>query len=144
MKFFNVITKSKQFEIDEIVMNMSSAEVGIIERLYKSTLMVEYTNDLGNESMFLITDSIYLSKLEELYNRYSIEFKVIDLTKKVLFDYSFKINYRNEYKATVEKEIIELIKKYKTDWTTKDDVLDKILERGIDSLTDFDLDVLNN
>lgn len=144
MKFFNVITKSKQFEIDEIVMNMSSAEVGIIERLYKSTLMVEYTNDLGNESMFLITDSVYLSKLEELYNRYSIEFKVIDLTKKVLFDYSFKINYRNEYKVTVEKEIIELIKKYKTDWTTKDDVLDKILERGIDSLTDFDLDVLNN
>lgn len=144
MKFFNVITKSKQFEIDEIVMNMSSAEVGIIESLYKSTLMVEYTNDLGNESMFLITDSVYLSKLEELYNRYSIEFKVIDLTKKVLFDYSFKINYRNEYKATVEKEIIELIKKYKTDWTTKDDVLDKILERGIDSLTDFDLDVLNN
>ena len=39
---------------------------------------------------------------------------------------------------------LNLIKKYKSEWTTKDDVLDKIIEKGIDSLTDFDLDILNN
>ena len=46
MKFYNIITNSKQFEIDEIIMNMSNTEVEVIDRLYKLISMVEYTNDL--------------------------------------------------------------------------------------------------
>jgi hypothetical protein len=144
MKFYNIITNSKQFEIDEIIMNMSNTEVEVIDKLYKLISMVEYTNDLGNESMFMISDLFYLSELEYVFNKYSIQFEVVDLTKEVIFDYSFKIKFKNEFKRSVENDILNLIKEYKSDWTTKDDVIDKIIERGIDSLTDFDLDILNN
>jgi len=144
MKFYNIITNSKQFEIDEIIMNMSNTEVEVIDKLYKLISMVEYTNDLGNESMFIISDKYYLLELESVFNKYSIQFRILDLTKEVLFDYSFKIKFKNEFKRSVENDILNLIKEYKSDWTTKDDVLDKIIERGIDSLTDFDLDILNN
>lgn len=144
MKFYNIITNSKQFEIDEIIMNMSNTEVEVIEKLYKLISMVEYTNDLGNECMFIISDKYYLLELESLFNKYSIQFRILDLTKEVLFDYSFKTKFKNEFKRSVENDILNLIKKYKSEWTTKDDILDKIIEKGIDSLTDFDLDILNN
>jgi hypothetical protein len=144
MKFYNIVTSSKQFEINEIIMNMSNTEVDCIQSLYNSISIVEYTNELGNECMFSILDDYYLNKLSEFLKKYSLNFKVFDLTNDVIFDYNFKTNFKNEFGRTIEDDILNLIKKFKKNFISKDDILDKILERGIDSLTDFDLDILNS
>jgi hypothetical protein len=144
MKFYNIVTSSKQFEINEIIMNMSNTEVDCIQSLYNSISIVEYTNELGNECMFSILDDYYLNKLSEFLEKYSLNFKVFDLTNDVIFDYNFKTNFKNEFGRTIEDDILNLIKKFKKNFISKDDILDKILERGIDSLTDFDLDILNS
>ena len=68
---------------------------------------------------------------------------MIDITYDILFDNSIKTNYKNQYQKNVRIDIFNLAKKYKEDWTTSDIVLDKILEKGINSLTDFDYSVLN-
>jgi hypothetical protein len=144
MKFYNIVTSSKQFEINEIIMNMSNTEVDCIQSLYNSISIVEYTNELGNECMFSILDDYHLNKLSEFLEKYSLNFKVFDLTNDVIFDYNFKTNFKNEFGRTIEDDILNLIKKFKKKFISKDDILDKILERGIDSLTDFDLDILNS
>jgi hypothetical protein len=94
--------------------------------------------------MFAILDDFLLNKIIKLYKNYNLSFEVFDLTNDVKFDNTFKTNFKNEYGLSVRSKINSLIKEYKSSWTTKDDILDKILEKGIKSLTDFDLDVLNS
>ena len=144
MKFYNVTTTNKQFEIDEIIMNMSDSEVESIQKLYDSISMVEYTNDSGHECMFVIIDEFYLSRLKGFLDKYSLSFKAFDLTKEVIFDEYFKIKFKNQFGKLMEDGIIKLIDEFKKNWISKDDILDKVLEKGIDSLTDLDLDILNS
>jgi hypothetical protein len=106
--------------------------------------MVEYTNEDGFECMFSILDDSLIEKMSELYQKYSLKFTIIDLTNDVIFDNPFKIKYKNEKGKSVVKDVLNLIKEYKKNWITKDDILDKIIDKGIDSLTKFDLSVLKS
>ena len=143
MRFYNLITESTQDDLDRILMKMSMPEIEYIEKLYKNFKSVEYTDKTVMECMYIITDYNVKEKLEKLYNSHNIKFKMIDITYDILFDNSIKTNYKNQYQKNVRIDIFNLAKKYKEDWTTSDIVLDKILEKGINSLTDFDYSVLN-
>ena len=144
MKIYNIKTKNTQDEIDKIIMKMSVPELDFITNLYSKISMVEYTDEIGFECMFVILDDYYLSKIKDCYKSYNLIFEVFDITKIVVFDENIKIRYKNYFGQSRQLEIASLFKKYKNNWITKDDVLDKILEKGINSLTDFDLDVLNS
>ncbi len=144
MKIYNIKTKNTQDEIDKIIVKMSVPELDYITNLYSKISMVEYTDEVGFECMFAILDDYYLSKIKDCYNSYNLIFEVFDITKVVVFDEHIKIRYKNYFGQSRQLEIASLFKKYKKNWVTKDDILDKILEKGIDSLTDFDLDVLDS
>ena len=144
MKFYNIITTHKQSFIISKIKDMSDFEVENIQNIYKKFSMVEYTNESGHECMFAIIDDFLLEKISKIYTSYDLEFQIIDMTKHVKFDINFRTSYKNEYGLSVKRKILSLIKEYKQNWTDKDDILDKILEKGIDSLTDFDLDILNS
>ena len=144
MKFYNIITTHKQSFIISKIKDMSDFEVENIQNIYKKFSMVEYTNESGHECMFAIIDDFLLEKISKIYTSYNLEFQIIDMTKHVKFDINFRTSYKNEYGLSVKRKILSLIKEYKQNWTDKDDILDKILEKGIDSLTDFDLDILNS
>ena len=144
MRFYNLITESTQDDLDRILMKMSMPEIEYIEKLYKNFKSVEYTDKTGMECMYIITDDNVKEKLEKLYNSHNIKFKMIDITHDIFFDNSIKTNYKNQYQKNVRIDIFNLAKKYKEDWTTSDIVLDKILEKGINSLTEFDYSVLYN
>jgi len=144
MKFFNIVTTHKQTYIDDLIKNMSSSETDHIINLYRKISMVEYTNESGHECMYALLDKHLIEKLDQLYKKYAIKFEVIDITKDVIFDNFVKIKYKDCNNREVQNEIIQLIKEFKSNWVTKDDILDKILEKGIDSLTDFDLNVLDS
>lgn len=142
MKFINVVTRSSQFEIDEILLNMSDTDILEIEKIYSSFDFVEYTNTSGNECMFCIVDDYELTQLSNCYKKHNITFKTVDLTRDVFFDNQFKTNYKNQYGFYVSQRVSDLIIRFKKSETTSDIILDKILEKGIDSLTDFDHSVL--
>ena len=144
MKIYNIKTKSTQYEIDKIIMRISKSELDYINNLYSKIPMVEYTDEVGFECMFVILDDYYLSKIKDCYESYNLIFEVVDITKIVVFDENIKIRYKNHFGESRQLEIASLFKKYKKYWVTKDDILDKILEKGIDSLTDFDLDILDS
>lgn len=67
---------------------------------------------------------------------------VIDISKDVLFDNEIKSDYLSKTGVSLEKDIKDLILSYKLQATDCDVVLDKIIEKGIDSLTDFDKNYL--
>lgn len=144
MRFYNIITTHKQSFIISKIKDMSDFEVENIQNIYKKFSMVEYTNESGHECMFAIIDDFLLEKISKIYTSYDLEFQIIDMTKHVKFDINFRTSYKNEYGLSVKRKILSLIKEYRQNWTDKDDILDKILEKGIDSLTDFDLDILKS
>ena len=106
--------------------------------------MVEYTDEDGYECMYAILDNFYLIKISELFDKYSIDYKFTDITKSIVLNEPIRTRYKNNYGESVNGKIKELINKYKYNWITKDDILDKILEKGIDSLTIFDLNILKS
>lgn len=144
MRFYKITTTKHQKQIDEIIMSMSSTEVDYVSTLYNKISMVEFTDEKEYECMFAILDKYLLNKISELYLKYSIDHKIFDLTKDIIFDNNLKLSYKNYRNQPVKNEVLKLIKLFKKDWTTKDDVLDKILEKGINSLSDFDLEILNS
>jgi hypothetical protein len=144
MKFYKLTSPHNQDEINEIIMSMSSAEVDYITSIYAIISMVEYTDENGNECMFAILDDFLISKISSVYNKYSLKFKIYDLTKEIIFDNKIKINYKNQYNKSVKNRISDLINEFKMNWITKDDILDKILEKGITSLNDFDYKILKS
>jgi hypothetical protein len=64
--------------------------------------------------------------------------EIVDLSKDALFDNEIKNDFTSENGNSLHKEINDLIMSYKLQVTDCDVVLDKIIEKGIDSLTDFD------
>lgn len=144
MRFYRVTTPHSQDEIDNIIMSMSQAEVDYVISLYGKISMVEYTDEMGHECMYAILDDFLSSKIHELYQKYSIRFNLTDLTKDIIFDNKIKMNYRDQKKKSVKSQISNLIDEFKMNWVTKDDILDKIIEKGIDSLTKIDLEILKS
>jgi hypothetical protein len=123
---------------------MTGAELDHIVSLYGKISMVEYTDDIGNECMYAILDNYLVDKLSDIYDKYHLKFDVIDLTIDVIMDNKIKTNFKDYNNQSVKKEIVKLIDEFKSNWITKDDILDKIIEKGIDSLTNFDLNVLKS
>lgn len=144
MRFYQVTTIHTQEDINKMIKKMSNPELEYIQDLYKKISMVEYTDDNNFECMFAIIDDYFVEKITNLYQKYKMKFDINDITQDIILDNHFRIRYENCYGRSVQLDILKLIKEFKNNWISKDDILDKILEKGIESLTDFDLDVLNS
>jgi hypothetical protein len=142
MKFFKVTTTHTQPEIDEIIMSMSGPEVDHVIKIYSQVSMVEYTDENGLECMYAILNDQYVNILADLYSKYGIKFSIHDLSKDVILDNKIPNKFKNYKMKSVKKEITDLINEYKLNWVSKDDILDKILEKGISSLTKIDYEIL--
>lgn len=144
MKFINILTEANQEYLNEIIDKMSISEIEYIESLYSKFSAIEYIDDNDNECMFAILDDNLLVNISNLYKKYGIKFKVIDLSTDIFFDNHFDVLFENNIGQDVSKTILKLILNFKEDFITKDIVLDKILSKGISSLTDFDKNILDN
>jgi len=144
MKFINILTESKQDYLNDIVEKMSISEVEYIESLYSKFDAIEYIDDEDNECMFAILNDNILSSVLSLYKKYGVNFKVIDLSLDIFYDNHFDVLFENNMGQDMSHQILKLILKFKEDFITKDIILDKILSKGISSLTEFDKEILDN
>lgn len=144
MKFIQIITPHNQDEMNDIIMSMSSSETDYVLNLYSKISMVEYTDQNGCECMFAILNDLLIEKVGDLYKKYSIKFQINDLTKDVISDNLFNTKYKNYLERPTHKQTQKLIKEFKLNWVTKDDILDKIIEKGIDSLSKLDFQILKS
>ena len=144
MKFINILTEANQDYLNEIIDKMSISEIEYTESLYSKFSAIEYIDDNDNECMFAILDDKLLAEISNLYKNYGIKFKVVDLSTDIFFDNHFDVLFENNIGQDMSNIILKLILNFKEDFTTKDIVLDKILSKGISSLTKFDKKVLDN
>lgn len=143
MRFYNIKSDKTQDEIDIKIMKMSLSELRYIEEIYDQFDCVEYSDITGFECMFAILDDHLLKKVSSIYDNFGIQYKIIDISNDIFMGNKVKTRFKNQFGKNVSDDILDIITKFKEDWTTTDIVLDKILEKGIESLTEFDYSVLN-
>ena len=115
----------------EVIFNMSK---------YFDYLDFTYTKD--KSGFFAIMVDSYRERIEDFLQKNSINYNYKDISKDILFDNPVDSNYTDDDGEDISEKVKDLFLKYKKNHTTQDDVLDKILEKGVDSLTDFDKNIL--
>jgi hypothetical protein len=88
--------------------------------------------------MICAVDDWCFNKISEFYQTCDIKFTSTDLTNDAFMDNHIKTSYFNDRGDSISKDIQDFIKTFKSNYTNVDVVLDKILEKGVDSLNEFD------
>ena len=93
----------------------------------------------GKQVSYIVVDKRQFDNFKYVVS--ALDSKILqieDLTKSVLFDDSIDSDFNDESGKSVKDEIQKLIIRFKNIATDCDVVLDKLLEKGMDSLTEFD------
>ena len=85
---------------------------------------------------------ILIEKELKIFYKKTINYNYKDISKDIFFDNPVDSSYTDDDGEDISEKVKDLFLKYKKNHTTQDDVLDKILEKGVDSLTDFDKNIL--
>jgi urate oxidase len=93
-----------------------------------------FTND---ENLFIRLLDYKVKSVLDVFSKHGFEFKVFDVTSKVISG-----DIQKMY-PEVQDLTPYMFDDFRLENTTQDDVLDKILEKGIDSLDDLDKRILS-
>lgn len=142
MKLIRVKTKFTNQELGSLFKNVSIEELEVIVNMskYFDFVDVNYTDEKAG--FFAIMADSYRQRIEDFFQKNLIDYKADDLSKDAYFDNLIETRFTNDNNEDISDRLKELISIFKKNNTTTDDVLDKIIEKGIDSLTDFDKTIL--
>jgi len=138
IKFKTEITNDVLFSKFQEV-PMSELEFILNFSKYFDHVDINFENKTG---LFGIMADCYVEKLENFFQKYSIPYTVRDMSKDAFFDNVIDFSYQDSSGNDITNELKTFVYNFKKNYITLDDVLDKILEKGINSLTDFDKNVL--
>lgn len=91
-------------------------------------------SETENETLFILSDDEIINKLRHIFMGYGMLVSFKYATKDFLFQKNLPEIFKDEYSEVLSYFLFCNL--------TKDDVLDKILDMGIDSLTKYDHQVL--
>lgn len=99
----------------------------------------EYTyayigSDTGNETLFILSDDEDINKFHNIFVEYGMLVSFEYATKDFLFQKNLPDIFKDEFS--------EVLSYFLYCNLSKDDVLDKILDMGMDSLTNYDYQAL--
>lgn len=149
-KIFRILSTHTSDETERGLKNITLYEYEFMVNLFNDLDCIDFKFDGKRynpkgyiEVLFTRFDDEKLDKFLEidrkLHEDSSGWTKVEDITKQVLYT----IHDTSMY-GLFEKDILEMFHRYKTDYITKDDILDKIWEYGISSITENDKNILND
>lgn len=139
MKFVNIVTLHTSNSLELISNELSEVLVDELKSLYQTFEHLEYTLENGHVGMFAVIDEHTLTKLVTEYIKCGINFSVTDITKETLFG-----NIPIILGFEKQSELNQLIRDFISDNLSLDIVLEKINEKGEDSLSYFDKLVLKS
>jgi hypothetical protein len=141
MKLIKLKTKLTSSELLSVFENVSIEELEVILNMSKYFDYIDVDYSDRKSGFFAIMADSYKQRVEDFFQKHSIGYKFDDLSKDAYFDNPIETGFTNENEE-ISNQLKELVSKFKKNHTTIDDVLDKIIEKGIDSLTDFDKSIL--
>lgn len=118
------------------------SEIEFILNLSKYFEHIDINCKENKSGLFGIMADSYKERLETFFRKYSIPYTVCDISKDALFDNPIDFSYQDNLGNDISNELKTFVFNFKKNYITQDDVLDKILEKGMDSLTDFDKNIL--
>ena len=144
MRFYRLTSDKTHEEIEEILSSLSPVEFEYLHLVYKSFDCIEYNDKFNYCGMYAILDDKLKATLEKIYSDLSIKYKFEDLTKEALWSDHIETNFTDYIGDPISDIISMFIETYYLEWITVDIILDKISERGMNSLTSEDFRVLDN
>jgi len=144
MKLIKVTTKHTQSEIENIVSTASPVQLQILEKIYSKFEYVEFLDENEMVSMFCVIDQHTIKDLVENFINFSIDFRFEDLTKDVFLCNDIKTNFIDENGTDMTNIIDELVTNFYKDNIEVNDILDKILVKGVTSINEIDRLILEN
>ena len=96
----------------------------------------KYLGFTNGEDLFIRLVYFKVQKVLDVFTKNGFEFEVTDVTSDVISG-----DIQKKF-PEVEKLTPYMFDNFRIENTSVDDVLDKILEKGMDSLTDFDKNIL--
>ncbi len=137
MKFIKVETKRTRKDINDIISKLENVEIEILTNFYSTFNHLEYTTKNGFVGMFAIIDNDSIEYLFAEYVKAGIGFSYEDLTQTVLFGNIPEIEDEQE-----QPNLSFLAKHFVEENLNTDAVLEKINYSGIESLSEYDIKVL--
>ena len=138
MKLIKLKTELTFFELVSIFKNLPIEELEIILNMSKYFDYVDVNYYDRKSGFFAIMADCYKERIEQFFQKHSIIYISNDISKDVFFDNTIEYVFQDENGQDISDKVKKLVYRFKENYTTSDDVLDKIIEKGIDSLTDFD------
>jgi hypothetical protein len=142
MKLLKYNTNKSFSELISIFENVPLVELESIFTASKYFQHFDFTDNNGKSGFFAVLTDVYQSKIESFLTKYEISFQKKDISKDVFFDNQIDCNFVDESNNDITDNLTKFIKNFKENFTTTDDVLDKILEKGVESLSEFDKNIL--
>jgi hypothetical protein len=143
MRLFRYKTDKSFTELISIFENVPLIELESIFTSSKYFQHFDFTDSNGKSGFFAILTDVYQSKIELFLTKYKISFEKQDISKDVFFDNQIDCSFVDESNNDITDDLVKFINNFKENYTTSDDVLDKILEKGVDSLSEFDKFILS-
>jgi hypothetical protein len=138
MKLVKFSTKSTFTDIISKIEDIPMIQKEFIFDLSNQIDYVDFTESDGTTGMFAVIDDWYFNKISDFYKVCGIKFTSEDLSEDAFMDDHINVSYVGEQNQDISKDITSLINRFKSNFTNTDIVLDKILEKGVESLNDFD------
>lgn len=142
MKLIEVKTELTRLEIISKFESIPLVELEVILNMSNYFDYLDFTHTKDKSGFFAIMADSYRERIEDFLQKNSISYNYKDISKDIFFDNPIDYSYTDDDGVDISEKVKDLFLKYKRNHTTQDDVLDKILEKGVDSLTDFDKSIL--
>jgi hypothetical protein len=142
MKLIEVKTELTFFELVSKFETIPLVELEVILNMSKYFDYVDFTYTKEKSGFFAIMADSYRERIEDFFQKNSIKYNCQDISKDIFFDNLVDSNYTDVKGKDISKQVEDLFLNFKNNYTTQDDVLDKIIEKGVGSLTEFDKSIL--
>jgi hypothetical protein len=142
MKIIKCKTDKTFSELVSIFENVNILELESIFNMSKYFQYIDFVDKDGKNGILAIVADSYQKRLEDFLSKNSIGFNTTDISKDIFFDNLVDSNFTNETGCDITHDVEKFFKYFKENYTTKDDILDKIIEKGVNSLTEFDKSIL--
>lgn len=139
MEFIKLETQHTSEQLEVIFSNLSEELQGEIEELYSLFKYIEFTNNKGNQCMFLFGEKDIINNLFGSFYSLDINFTTDNITEDIL-----KGNLPTLEDKHTNAMLRIIIDEFLQQNQTIDNILDKISESGIESLNNYDKSILEN
>jgi hypothetical protein len=139
MRFIKVITEHTQESLDKFVLGLDVFTLERFNNVYNSFNYVEFENKNKTTAMYAAITHFQIETLFLEYVKHEINFSYEDITRNVLFGDlpTLEDEEKNKNLQAMTRLFIE-------DFLDIDTVLEKIKERGMESINETDIRVLES